>query len=508
MPTLSSSPSKPGRVSLVGAGPGDPGLLTLKAARLLAHADAVVYDYLAAAPVVALAPADCERIYVGKKAGDHTLPQEEITALLVRLAREGKRVVRLKGGDPFVFGRGGEEAEELAAAGIPFEIVPGISSAIAAPAYAGIPVTHRAHNTAVTIATGHEDPAKELSTLDFAKLADPHQTLVLLMAMGNLPGIVAQLRAHGLPAEHPIAIVREGTKPAQRTLVATLESVVAEVERAGLKAPAIVIVGHVVRLRERIAWFDATPLFGERVLITRPVAQAGEFAARLWELGAEPILAPSIAIEPPDDPAAAARAAAAVREYRWIVFTSQNGVEAFFRELARRGEDARALGGVRVAAIGPKTASALERHGIRPDFVPARFISEAVADGLLERSSAGERILLFRAQEARDVLPERLRAAGRPVDVVAAYKTTFVHDGDLAEKVARATVLTFTSASTIAGFAHSLGGELAGAVRGKRIACIGPITAEAARGAGLHVDHVAAEFTVEGLIEALEGLPV
>jgi uroporphyrinogen III methyltransferase/synthase len=291
-------------------------------------------------------------------------------------------------------------------------------------------------------------------------------------------------------------------------LVATLETVVAEVERAGLAAPAIVVVGTVVRLRERIAWFDASPLFGERVLITRPIAQAGEIAAQLWGLGAEPLIVPTIAIEPPDDPVPAQRAVATVREYRWIVFTSQNGVEAFFRELARRGEDARALGGVRVAAIGPKTAAVLERYGIRPDFVPARYISEAVADGLLERTGNGERVLLFRAQEARDVLPERLRAAGRPTDVVAAYKTVFERDDELEKKLARATILTFTSASTVNGFVHALGARLAEAVEGKRIACIGPVTAQAAEAAGLHVDHVASAFTIEGLIEALEGVPV
>lgn len=499
--------SKAGRVYLVGAGPGDPGLLTLKGARAIATADVLVYDYLAAAPIVALAPPDCEKIYVGKKAGTHTLPQAEIARLIVRLGREGKRVVRLKGGDPFVFGRGGEEADELAAAGIPFEIVPGITSAIAAPAYAGIPVTHRDHNTAFTVTTGHEDPTKAESTIDYARLADPHQTLVFLMAMGNLAEIVAKLREQGLPGERPVAVIREGTKPAQQTLVATLDTVVAEVERTGLSAPAIVVVGDVVALRERIRWFDTGPLFGKRVLITRPAAQAAEFAAQLWEAGAEPLIAPTIAIGPPDDPRAPRHAVEHLHRYDWIVFTSQNAVEAFFRELARAGRDARALGKTSVAAIGPKTAQSLRRYGVLPDFVPARYVSEDVAQGLLERSSPQDRILLFRAQDARDVIPDRLHAQQRDVEVVAAYKTTFARGEDFEDNLARADIVTFTSASAVGGFVAALGQRARDAARGKTIACIGPVTAQAAREAGLHVDQVALEFTVEGLLEALERTP-
>jgi uroporphyrinogen III methyltransferase / synthase len=501
------SKSKSGRVFLVGAGPGDPGLLTLKGARAIAAADVLVYDYLAAAPIVALARPGCEKIYVGKKAGAHTLAQEEIAQLLIGLAGEGKQVVRLKGGDPFVFGRGGEEADELAAAGIAFEVVPGVTSAIAAPAYAGIPLTHREHNTAFTIVTGHEDPTKPESTIDYARLADPHQTLVLLMAMGNLAAIVAKLREHGLPGDRPVAIVREGTKPAQETLVATLDTIVAQALRSGIAAPAIVVIGDVVRLRERIRWFDTNPLFGKRVLITRPAHQAAEFAARLWEIGAEPLVVPTIAIGPPDDPSPVRRAIEDVRLYDWIVFTSQNGVDAFFREVARGGGDARAFGETSVGAIGPKTAQALRRHGIEPDFVPARFISEDVAAGLLERTSPSDRVLLFRAQAARDVLPERLREQQRHVDVVAAYKTTLVRKDDFDAKLAAADVVTFTSASTVHGFAAAAGDGMLAAVRGKTIACIGPVTASAAREAGLQVDLVADEFTVEGLLETLERSP-
>jgi uroporphyrinogen III methyltransferase/synthase len=492
-----------GKVWLVGAGPGDPGLLTLKAARAIASCDVLVYDYLAATPIVALAPPDCEKIYVGKKAGAHTMRQEEITALIVRLGLEGKRVVRLKGGDVFVFARGGEEAQELHAAGVAVEIVPGITSAIAAPAYAGIPITHRDHNTSFTIATGHEDPTKGYTSLDFAKLANPQQTLVFLMAMGNLRGIVGKLLENGMPADHPVAIVREGTKPTQETLVGTLSTICDEVDRTRFAAPAIVVIGNVVRERETIRWFDRNPLFGRKVLVTRPRGQADEFAAKLWESGAEPLLAPTIAIGPPDDTAAADDAVRNVRDYAWIVFTSTNGVDAFFDRLSADGRDARSLGDVNVAAIGPKTAGALLAHGVRADLVPARYISEEVASALLERTVPGERILIFRAQEARDVLPDTLSSGGRVPNVIAAYKTTFVHAPEIAELAEAADVWTFTSASTVRGFLENVP-DAAARAAAKTIACIGPITADAAREAGIHVDVVADDYTVDGLLGALE----
>jgi len=495
-----------GKVFLVGAGPGDPGLLTLKAARAIAACDVLVYDYLAAPPIVALAPPDCEKIYVGKKAGAHTLSQEHIIALLVRLGREGRRVVRLKGGDVFIFARGGEEAQALAEAGVPFEIVPGISSALAAPAYAGIPLTHRAHNTAFTVATGHEDPTKDASSLDFAKLANPAQTLVFLMAMANLAGIVEQLRANGLPDETPVAIVREGTKPQQETLVANLATIVAEVERTGFAAPAVVVIGAVVAERERIRWFDKHPLFGKKVLITRPRSDADALAAKLWEVGAEPFVAPTIEIAQPDDLEAAEIAVREARVYHWIVFTSRNGVEAFFDRLSAGGFDARALGDVMVAAIGPKTAERLMAYGVRADFVPARFVGEEVAAGLLERTEPGQRILIYRAQEARDVVPEALRAQDRRVDVVAAYKTVVVRDPAIARDARAADIWTFTSPSTVRGLVENLpnAAELA---PGKTIACIGPITAEAARAEGFPVHVIADDYTSDGLLDVLERAP-
>ncbi|HEY0798728.1 MAG TPA: uroporphyrinogen-III C-methyltransferase, partial [Candidatus Baltobacteraceae bacterium] len=468
----------------------------------IASCDVLVYDYLAAEPIVALAPPGCEKIYVGKKAGAHTLSQEAITALIVRLAQDGRRVVRLKGGDVFVFARGGEEAQALHDAGIRFEIIPGITSAIAAPAYAGIPITHRDHNTSFTIATGHEDPTKGFSSLDFAKLANPAQTLVFLMAMGNLRGIVEQLLAHGMPAHTPTAIVREGTKPTQETIVATLGTIVDEVERTRFAAPAIVVIGEVVSEREHIRWFDNGPLFGKRVLITRPAGQADEFAERLWEVGAQPVLAPTIAIGPPDDVCAAEAAVDGARAYQWIIFTSRNGVQAFFRRLASQGRDARALGDVRLAAIGSGTAAALAAHGIRADYVPQRFIGEDLAAGLLEQTAPGDRVLLYRAQDARDILPVTLNAHGRTVDTIAAYKSSFVSDSAIAESARECDVWTFTSARAVHAFIAAAG-DVSQLIEGKLVACIGPITAAAAREAGLRVDVVADTYTVEGLLDAL-----
>ncbi|MFN2529160.1 MAG: uroporphyrinogen-III C-methyltransferase [Candidatus Baltobacteraceae bacterium] len=491
-----SSPEK-GKVSLVGAGPGDPGLLTLKAARALRNADVLLHDYLASEATVALAPESCEKIYVGKTAGAHTLSQDEIHELMVRKAREGKRVVRLKGGDPFVFGRGAEEAGVLHQAGIAFEIIPGISSAIAAPAYAGIPVTHRSHNVAFTVLTGHEDPAKAQSGIDWSRYADPNQTLVLLMAMGNLPAIVKKLHDHGLCDDTPVAVIREGTRPTQETLIGTLATIVDDVARARIGAPAIVVIGDVVRVRDEIRWFDAGPLFAKRVLVTRPEGSSAAFVAELLERGAQPVVAPVIAIGPPDDPAAARQAVEFISEYHWVVFTSQNGVEAFFAHLRAMGADARYLRHTRVAAIGPKTAQALLAHGIHADLVPGRFVSEDLAAALDEHARPSDRILLFRAQEGREVLQN--------AESVAAYKTSTLLDPGFEEKVTSADILTFTSASSIKGFVENLGESAVPLSRGKIVACIGPVTAQAAREAGFFVNVVAEDFTVEGLIDALEG---
>lgn len=496
-----------GRVSLIGAGPGDPGLLTLRAAELLRDADVLLYDALAADAIVALAPPSCERIYVGKRGGyEHAMMQDDIEALMVAHARRGRHVVRLKGGDPFVFGRGGEEAETLRAAGVPFEIAPGVSSALAVPAYAGIPVTHRDYAASFTVLTGHEDPRKPASTLDWTKLADPNRTLVALMATANLREIARRLIDGGLAAATPVAVIQDGTRPSQRTASGTLETIADDVARAGIGSPAIVVIGGVVALRERLRWFDTGALFGERVAITRAGPQSDEFARALLKRGAVPVVAPTIAIEPPDDLAAAERAVDEVATFAWIVFTSQNGVDAFFARLDARGADTRALGGVKVAAIGERTAERLRRHGVRADAVPAEYVAEEVARAVIGASNAGDRILVYRAQEARDVLPRMLEEAGRSVSIAPAYKTVVPPDAEFARKIEDADVLTFTSASTVRGFAELLGGNEGAleAARDKTVACIGPITAAAAREMGMNVDVIAERYTIAGLLDALD----
>jgi uroporphyrinogen III methyltransferase/synthase len=494
-----------GKVYLVGAGPGDPGLLTLRAAELLRGAEVLLYDALVSDAVVALVPPACERIFVGKRGGAHSMAQHEIESLTIAKAQAGKNVVRLKGGDPFIFGRGGEEAEALHAAGIAFEVVPGISSASAAPAYAGIPLTHREHAAAFTVLTGHEDPTKPASTLDWAKLADPQRTLVVLMATATLREIAAQLIAHGLAEDTPVAVVQDGTLPSQRVVAGSLSTIAAAAADANIAAPAVVIVGAVASLRERLRWFESSSLFGKRVLITRAGHQSQTFARAVLGRGAEPIVAPTIAIEAADDPSAADEALSHIGSYAWIVFTSQNGVDAFFERLARQNRDARAIGGARVAAIGERTAERLRTYGILADLVPATFISEEVANAVIRQSRPGDRVLVYRAAEARDVLPRMLDEAGRPATTVAAYKTVVAGDNGFAQKAARADVLTFTSASTVRGFATLVGGDAAAvaAARGRCVACIGPITAQAATEIGLDVDVVASVFTTSGLLDAL-----
>lgn len=495
-----------GKVYLVGAGPGDPGLLTIRAAEVLRSAEVLLYDALVGDAIVTLAPPACDRIFVGKRGGVASISQDEIETRMVALAREGRDVVRLKGGDPFVFGRGGEEAQALRAAGIDFEIVPGISSALAVPAYAGIPLTDREHAASFTVFTGHEDPTKPASSLDWAKLADPQRTLVVLMGTATLRDIARQLVEHGLSPDTPVAVIQDGTRPSQRTVAGTLKTIPDALDAAGIRSPAVVVIGGVARLREALRWFDRGGLFGKRVLITRAGHQSDAFARALLARGAEPIVAPAIAIEAADDLSPADEAIGTLESYAWIVFTSQNGVDAFFARLSERNADARAIGRAKVAAIGDRTAEQLRRYGIAPDLVPATYISEEVARAVIARSHAGQRVLVFRAAEARDVLPRMLEEAGRPVTVVPAYKTVVARDPDFARKVARGDVLTFTSASTVRGFAALLGGDAAAAAaaRGKCVACIGPITAEAAREAGLQVDVIAAVYTTHGLLDALE----
>ncbi len=495
-----------GRVALVGAGPGDPELLTLGAVHALRAADVVLYDALVSDVVLAFASPACERVYVGKRGGDHAMSQREIETLMTSKAREGKFVVRLKGGDPFVFGRGAEEAESLRDAGIAFAIVPGVTSAIAVPAYAGIPVTRRGLASSFIVATGHEDPQKTESGIDWTRLAGASETLVFLMGFDTLESIAARLLAAGLDPATPAAVIADGTRPTQRSVVATVATVAQQARDAELRAPAVLVVGKVAALRARLQWYDRGVLFGKRVLITRPGRDASHFARLLLAAGMEPIVAPTIETGPPDDVQAAFRAVEEAAQYAWIVFLSRYGVDAFFDRLHERGKDARALSPAKVAAIGPKTAQRLREVGLIADLASGRSTSEDVARDLLAQTVPGDRVLIYAAQEGRDVVRDVLEKNGRLSVAVAAYKTAFTSDPHFASKVARADVLTFTSASTVRGFAALLGGNAAAAeaARGKIVACIGPVTAEEARAIGLHVDVTPQEFTAEGMLAALE----
>lgn len=498
-----------GKVWLVGAGPGDPGLLTLAGAACLSRAEVVVYDRLVHPRLLDLAPAGAERIYVGKQAGGHTLTQDEINALLVARAREGKRVVRLKGGDPYVFGRGGEEAMALAAAGVPFDVVPGVTSAVAAPAYAGIPVTHRGLASSVAVVTGHEDAAKEESSIDWARLATGMDTLVLLMGLANLPDIAEQLVRHGRPPETPAAVIEWGTLPRQRTVSGTLEDIARRAAEAGLQPPAVTVVGEVARLRETLRWFDNRPLFGKRVLVTRTRRQASALSQALAEAGAEPIELPAIEIEPRADPASvqAARDALRAGAYAWAVFTSANGVELFFGHLRERGLDARAFGSALVVAIGPGTAEALASEGITADVVPENFVTEGLLRALVEHELTGRRVLVPRAEGARRELIEGLESLGARVDELTLYRSAVPREPD-AEGLRRlrageVDIVTFASSSAVRNLVEILGGDLE-TLRGPLIACIGPITAKTAEEVDLTVGLVSEEHTIAGLVAALE----
>ncbi len=495
-------------VYLIGAGPGDPGLLTIRGKWALETADTVVYDRLAGERILSYANPEAELLYVGKSPQRHTLRQEEINALLVEKALEGRRVARLKGGDPFVFGRGGEEAEYLRQRGVPYEVVPGISSAIAAPAYAGIPLTHRDYTTAVGIFTGHEDPHKGMSDIPWAAAAQL-KTAVFLMGMENLEGIVGELLRAGRSPGTPVALVRWGTRPEQETMTGTLSTIAAAAVQRGFSSPAVIVVGEVVNLRRELAWFEMRPLFGCRVVVTRSRTQASALSRQIEELGGEAYEFPCLRITPPADPEPLRRAVREAGSYQWLVFTSQNGVEAFFRVLREGKSDVRRLAGVRLAAIGPATAAALRERGLEPDLVPEEYRAERVAEGLLPLLAPGDRVLLPRAAEAREVLPQQLREAGIRVNVVEAYRS--VPDArpggmldDLRHKLAdgRIGALTFASSSTVRNFVAVVGKETGGALT----VCIGPITAATAREAGLTVDAVAEEYTIDGLCRTLVSL--
>ena len=495
-----------GVVYLVGAGPGDPGLITARGLALLRTADVVVYDRLVNSGLLDEAPAEVEMVDASKARGDRRMSQEDINRLLVDRAREGLRVVRLKGGDPFVFGRGGEEAEWLAEAGVRFEVVPGVSSAIAAPAYAGIPVTHRRLASQVTIVSGSEDPTKPESAVDWERLASTPGTLVVMMGWETLPAITEALRKHGMDASTPAALIEWGTEPRQRTVSGTLADIAGRGRDAGMAPPVVAVFGEVAALRERIGWFEDGPLFGRRVLVPRTRAQAGALSRRLRERGAQAIEVPTIEIQPVEDSARLDSALGSLDTYAWVVFVSVNGVQEAFDRLESLGLDARAFGAARVCAVGSATAAALREHGIVADLQPRESVSESIVDGLTEAGITGERVLLLRAESGREALSEGLIRAGALVDDVALYRTVTpegsrecVRDLLCGEGV---DAVALTSSSTLTNLLAMLDGD-ASALDGAAVACIGPVTAATARAAGLHVDAVASQATVEALADAL-----
>jgi uroporphyrinogen III methyltransferase/synthase len=493
--------ARPGVVYLVGAGPGDPGLMTARALELIAAADVILHDRLIPASALAGARPDAELLYVGKEPGDASVPQDEIEQRLVERAREGRSVVRLKGGDPFVFGRGGEEAEALVEAGIDFEVVPGVTAGVAASAYAGIPVTHRDDASAVAFVTGHEDPAKPDSALDYAALARFPGTLVFYMGVKALPRIAQALIDEGRDAAEPAAVVERGTWPGQRAVSGTLGGIAAEAEAAGIKPPAITIVGPAARHRERLAWLERRPLHGRRIVVTRARAQASGLARRLAGLGAEVVELPAIRIEPRLDTDVVRMAVEAIHTYALVCLTSPNGVHLLFEAMAAQGRDARALTHAQVAAIGPGTAAALAEHGITADFVPERFVAESLVEALGAFPVEGRPVLVARAAEARDVLPDALSERGARVDVVPLYETVTEDPAPEAVEAARsADYITFTSSSTVTNLLAALDGKLP---EGAKVVSIGPVTSAALREAGYDAAVEAERHDIDGLVEAL-----
>ena len=483
------------KIYLVGAGPGDAGLLTVKALDLIRRADVIIYDRLADESILNYASPNAILIYVGKSSGNHSMTQDEINALLIEHAVEDKLIVRLKGGDPFVFGRGGEEALTLVEHKIPFEIVPGVSSAIAVPAYAGIPVTHRGLATSFAVVTGHE-MNDEHSNIRWDKLATAVDTLIFLMGVANLGRITQRLISNGRDPNTPAAIIRCGTRINQRTLITTVERAAADVEREGLTAPAIFIVGNVVKLRDRLQWFETRPLFGQKVVVTRARAQASALSGKLTELGAQCIEVPTIEIvEPTDRYQSLDRALEVASSFDIIIFTSVNGVEKFFDRLLDKGIDIRSIR-AKIAAIGSATEAALRNHALAADYVPGEFRAEALIK-LLRDKVNGKRILIARAEEARSILPIELRRMGATVEVVAAYRTVSAVDRTIDDGV---DWITFTSSSTVKNFVKSFGAEM---LSRAKTAAIGPITADTLRSFGIEPTVIANEFTIDGLIKAI-----
>lgn len=496
-----------GKVYLVGAGPGDPGLLTVKAWDLIRRAEVIVYDRLVGSKIIQQRPKEAEIVYVGKESSRHALPQEEINRLLVAKAQAGKTVVRLKGGDPFLFGRGGEEAEFLKANGVEFEIIPGVTSAIAAPAYAGIPVTHRDFTSTLTIITGHERPDKEESSIPWEQVSAGNGTLVFLMGVENLPFITENLLQGGRPPETPVALVRWGTLPFQEVLEGTLENIAEKVRASGFLPPAVIVVGEVVKLRDELRWFDNQPLFGKTIVVTRARTQASQIVTAFEDLGARVLEFPTISIKPLAVPHLP-EVIEDIAEYAWLTFTSVNGIKVFLTQVYDLGFDIRDLKGPRICAIGPATAAEAESRGLRVSAVPSEYRAEAVAEILLQETCAGERVLLPRARGAREVLPDLLRSQGIGVDELEVYES--VPEAGINPTTRQlleeglVDIITFTSSSTVKNLVSMLGSDLVAELSDKvQVACIGPITAQTAQEAGFKVDIVAEQFTIDGLVKAV-----
>ncbi len=494
-----------GYVYLVGAGPGDVGLITVKGLECIKKADVIVYDRLANARLLSYAKPDVKLIYVGKTPDHHTLKQDEINQVLVDEALKGLVVTRLKGGDPYVFGRGGEEAELLKANHVKFEVVPGITSAIAVPSYAGIPVTHRNLTSTFTVITGHEDPLKENSQINWKRLATDPGTLIFLMGVGNLKEIVRQLTSNGKEATTPVALIRWGTRPEQQVVTGTLDNIVAEVERAGLTSPAIIIVGEVVSMRDTLTWFEQMPLFGKRILVTRAREQASAFSQMIEEAGGEAYELPTIVIDPADESDDLMRAVREAHSYDWVVFTSVNGVYAFFKSLKKQHLDIRSLGNVKICAIGPKTKEALEDKGLLVEAMPEKFIAESVIDCLKPLIKPNDKILLPRSDLARTILVDVLTELGTKVDEVIAYRTKKNNEFDesIIEKIKDKSIniITFTSSSTVTNLMEIIKDK--SILEDIILASIGPATSETMRQHGIEPNIEAETYTIQGLFDSI-----
>ncbi len=497
-----------GKVYLVGAGPGDPGLLTLRGRELLEQADVVIYDRLASPRLMDFVNPRAEKIYVGKRMGRHLVRQEDINRLIIDKAREGQMVVRLKGGDPFIFGRGGEEAQELKQEGIEFEIVPGVTSAIAVPTYAGIPLTHRAYAASVAFITGHRRMEQEQAPVQWEGLAKGVGTLVFLMGMSNLPTITNKLMEFGRSPDTPVAVIRWGTTPLHQSITGTLENIVQKVKEEGFTPPAIIVVGDVVKVRDEINWFESRPLLGRRVLVTRTRSQASRLIHLLERKGAGCIECPTIEVRPLEDTAAVDNAIERLVTYDWIVFSSANAVKFFFARIDALGLDIRALGSVKIAVVGAATAQAVHDLHLKVDLIPEDFRAEGLVDAFKTLKIEGEKVLIPRAKVARDVLPIGLREMGAEVDIVPLYETVIPEPPPQVVELLqeeRVDVVTFTSSSTVDNFMKALPSETIKRVLSQaRVACIGPVTAKTARKHGIDVDIIPEQYTIESMVQAIE----